>query len=214
MGSETPVYQSPRVRATWTLTLLAVFALAIIAAAVSAVLEIGLLRDLQDGDAVSISRTTGNDDRQRVVSSLYFVTFVSTAVAFCFWIHRVSRNLGLLTTKERRFTPRWAVIWWFVPVMQLFRPYQVVREIWMGSREEASGPSWALLPWWWAAWLAANAMAFVNSAAIFRGDEPGVRITADLVALARLSLMLAAVALAFAMVRRITVLQDEKYRGL
>jgi len=41
-----------------------------------------------------------------------------------------------------------------------------------------------------------------------------MRITAGLVALARLSLMLAAVVLAFVMVRLITVLQDEKYRGL
>ncbi|MDA1347880.1 MAG: DUF4328 domain-containing protein [Chloroflexi bacterium] len=201
-------------RATWTLALLAVFGLAVIAAAVSAVLEIGLLRDLQDGEAVSVSSAIANDNRQRVVSSLYFVTFVSTAVAFCFWMHRVSRNLGPLGIEGRRFTPRWAVIWWFVPLMQLFRPYQVVREIWRGSNKEASGRSWALLPWWWAAWLAANAMAFVNSAAIFRGDEPGMRITVDLVALARLSLMLAGVVLAFVMVRRITVLQDEKYRGL
>ena len=141
MGPETPGYQAPRVRATWTLSLLVVFGLAVLAAAVSAVLEIGLLRDLQDGDAVSISETTGNDDRQRVVSSLYFVTFVSTAVAFCLWIHRVSRNLGPLTTEERRFSPRWAVIWWFVPLMQLFLPYQVVREVWRGSGEEPSGPS-------------------------------------------------------------------------
>jgi len=214
LGPETPGYQSPRVRATWTLSLLVVFGLAVIAAAVSAVLEIGLLRDLQDGDAVSISETTGNDDRQRVVSSLYFVTFVSTAVAFCLWIHRVSRNLGPLTTEERRFSPRWAVIWWSVPLMQLFRPYQVVREVWRGSAEEPSGPSWALLRWWLATWLAANAMAFVNSAAIFRRDEPGMRIAADLLAVARLSLMLGAVVLAFAMVHRITVLQEDKYRGL
>ena len=214
MGPETPGYQSPRVRATWTLSLLVVFGLAVIAAAVSAVLEIGLLRDLQDGDAVSISETTGNDDRQRVVSSLYFVTFVSTAVAFCLRIHRVSRNLGQLTTEERRFSPRWAVIWWSVPLMQLFRPYQVVREVWRGSAEEPSGPSWALLRWWLATWLAANAMAFVNSAAIFRRDEPGMRIAADLLAVARLSLMLGAVVLAFAMVHRITVLQEDKYRGL
>ncbi len=198
----------------WTLALLDVFGLTVIAAAVSAVLEIGLLRDLQDGDDASISKTTGNDDRQRIVSSLYFLTFVLTVVAFCFWMHRVSRNLGPLQAKEWRFTPRWAVIWWFVPVMQLIRPYEVVREIWRGSREEAPGPSWALLPWWWAVWLAANAMAFVNSGSIFRGDELGMRITADLVPLARLSLMLAAVVLAFVMVRRITVLQDEKYRGL
>ena len=125
----------------WTLALLDVFGLTVIAAAVSAVLEIGLLRDLQDGDAVSISKTTGNDDRQRIVSSLYFLTFVSTVVAFCFRMQRVSRNPGPLGAKEWRFTPRWAVIWWFVPVMQLIRAYQVVREIWRGSREEAPNPS-------------------------------------------------------------------------
>lgn len=128
-------------RAIWTLALLDVFGLTVIIAAVSAVLEIGLLRDLQDGDAVSISKTTGNDDRQRIVSSLYFLTFVSTVVAFCFWMHRVSRNPSPLGAKEWRFTPRWAVICWFVPVMQLMRPYQVVREICRGSREEAPGPS-------------------------------------------------------------------------
>ena len=41
-----------------------------------------------------------------------------------------------------------------------------------------------------------------------------MRIAGDLVAVARLSLMLGAVVLAFAMVHRITVLQEDKYRGL
>ena len=64
------------------------------------------------------------------------------------------------------------------------------------------------------AWIGANFMALVNSAAIFRGEEADVRTTADVIALARLSLMFAAVVLAFFIVKRITALQEERYRSL
>ena len=213
MASGPARYESPRLRARWTLALLTVFGLMVIAVAVSSAMEIDLLREIQDGKIPSISKAAANDDRQRAVSSLYFLTFVSTAVSFCFWIHRVTRNLGPLGNTDQRFSPRWAVIWWFVPLMQLFRPYQVVREVWTRS---LSGPSEAMRPllWsWWAAWIAANGMALVNSAAIFRGEEADVRITADVIALVRLSLMFTAVVLAFVIVRQITALQEERYRS-
>ena len=183
----------------------------VLAVAVSTAMEIDLLREIQDGKIPSISRAAANDDRQRAVSSLYFLTFVSTAVSFCFWIHRVTRNLGPLGNAEQRFSPRWAVIWWFLPLMQLFRPYQVVREVWTKSHAVPRGTT--LLWLWWAAWIAANGMALVNSAAIFRGEEPEVRITADVIALVRLSLMFTAVMLAFVIVRQISALQEERYRS-
>lgn len=28
-----------------------------------------------------------------------------------------------------QFTPRWAIIWWFIPILNLWKPYQVTVEI-------------------------------------------------------------------------------------
>ena len=34
---------------------------------------------------------------------------------------------------DQRFSPGWSVGWWFIPALNLLRPYQVIKEIWRGS---------------------------------------------------------------------------------
>ncbi len=53
------------------------------------------------------------------------------------------------------FTPGWSVGWYFIPVANLWKPYQVMKEIWNVSHKcLATGHS--VLGWWWALWLLSN----------------------------------------------------------
>lgn len=49
------------------------------------------------------------------------------------FIHRASRNLLTLQTKDQRFSPEMSVIWFFVPIMNFFRPWQIIKELFKGS---------------------------------------------------------------------------------
>ena len=110
MGTTPPrVDRSPRFRAAWTLLFLALFGAVLVASALSTIAEIGLLERIADGEPVSNSEVTANDNRQRAVSSLYFMSFLATVVAFCLWIYRASANLGAMGVEGQRFSPRWAV---------------------------------------------------------------------------------------------------------
>ena len=93
------------------------------------------------------------------------LTLVELLVYFM-WVYRANANSQGLGARGMRFTPGWAVGWSFVPVMNLFRPYQVMREIWQASgdpeywRDEPGG---VLLNLWWGLYLAMLALAYGNA---------------------------------------------------
>ena len=56
------------------------------------------------------------------------------------------------------FTPGWCVGWFFVPIMNIFKPYQAIAELWKASHsgsveewQEMETPLYIKI--WWGAWL-------------------------------------------------------------
>lgn len=83
---------------------------------------------------------------------------IAAAVVFLMWVHRANTNLGLLSGSAMAFTPGWSVLWFFIPVANLVKPYQVVKEIWLVSHrsrevlllgEKVAGSGAGLVGWWW-----------------------------------------------------------------
>tara|TARA_B100000029_G_scaffold103457_2_gene93932 strand:- start:14726 stop:15838 length:1113 start_codon:yes stop_codon:yes gene_type:complete len=70
-------------------------------------------------------------------SSLAFVTLMGLLLvnmfAFGSFTHRASRNLLTLKSSGQGFTPEKAVMWFFIPFMNLYKPWQVFRELFKGS---------------------------------------------------------------------------------
>ena len=53
-------------------------------------------------------------------------------------------------------TPGWAVGWYFVPIANLWKPFQAMKEIWLGSHYGANwegGSATDLLNWWWGLYI-------------------------------------------------------------
>jgi len=103
-----------------------------------------------------------NDARQSVIGIATLILYVVTAIPFLMWISRANANCHGFHARGMRFTPGWAVGWYFIPIMNLFRPYQVMAEIWKVSKrpqdwESLSTPG--IVSAWWALWLIA---AFVG----------------------------------------------------
>jgi hypothetical protein len=95
----------------------------------------------------------------------YTVVFVATVILVGMWIHRAHANLRLVDGLETVTTPGWAVGWYFIPIANLFKPYQAMKELWASSHgisdrftDEGQGP----LPAWWGCWLIGNIIANVS----------------------------------------------------
>lgn len=184
------VFSSPRTQARWTSILLCAMALVAVASMVSGILEITGSHKVTPGywerSQGIISRSDTHDTALWVA---YFISFIGVATSFCLWIHRASQNLRSLGHEGQRFSPAWAVGWWFVPVMWFFRPYQVMREIWQGSYpppandDEKHGwrnhPVTTLLGWWWA--LSICSVAFMFQPFGRRFDTGEIRVYEEVV---------------------------------
>ena len=64
---------------------------------------------------------------------ILFVDFIICMFIFGSFIHRSSRNLLALKSSEQRFSPEMSVFWFFIPGMNFFRPWQILKELFKGS---------------------------------------------------------------------------------
>lgn len=88
---------------------------------------------------------------------LAVITFLLSIVAHLWmiaWMYRCHRNLEPLGHRTLDSKHLWVVICWFVPVLNLYCPFQVMREIWWRSHPRAtispdSAPASQVVFFWW-----------------------------------------------------------------
>lgn len=88
---------------------------------------------------------------------LFLFLLITTAVFFCRWTGQVSRNAHALAGRPLKFTPGWAVGWYFIPIANLWKPYFAMREIRnisLGRDAEEKGDS--VIVGWWSLWIIGN----------------------------------------------------------
>ncbi|MCE9528150.1 MAG: DUF4328 domain-containing protein [Planctomycetales bacterium] len=99
--------------------------------------------------------------------SVSWLVFVVAYLILIAWTYRCHCNLESLGHRELDSKHIWALICWFVPVLNLFTPYQVVREIWWRSHPLAantpeSAPASHLVFWWWLMRMTALGTVFLS----------------------------------------------------
>jgi predicted Zn finger-like uncharacterized protein len=105
----------------------------------------------------------------------YVVTWMLFMICFMVWSHLAHKNLRPLGSRELRYTPGGAVGWWFCPILNLWKPYRVMQEIWQGSdfRTLESGRSisgW-LLGLWWTAHLVGVVLSYAAGIALTKAHN-------------------------------------------
>lgn len=98
-------------------------------------------------------------------SLVYLTGLVVGALLTLKWYLRSVRNAHALFNGIET-SPRWAVWWFIIPVVSLFKPYGMTSELWRSSQ---SPDAWrglrdpVLLRWWWGVVLVAGfALTFSN----------------------------------------------------
>jgi hypothetical protein len=168
--SPPPLFASSRKRAQWAIALLVAIVMLDLLSAMSTWLEIGLFERAMAGASISEAEAVANDNRQAMIGLLVLAVWIGSCVAFLLWAHRAHRNLPSLGVGNLRFKPRDAIIYFFIPILNLFRPLQVMKETWYGShpatgRLQTGRPSMAVVGWWWGLFLITNWIAWRASVA-------------------------------------------------
>ena len=125
-----------------------------------------ILRLIEDPLSVSLAQVETSSDRQGIIAIVQIVGLLAVGVIFIAWVRRLYRNLPVLGASQR-FKPGWAVGAWFVPFLNLWRPKQIVDEIWRGSSPSRSDQVSPLLHWWWGFWIAGAALGQI----VFRARD-------------------------------------------
>jgi hypothetical protein len=161
-----------------------------------------------------------------IVQALWFLV---SAALFLVWFRRAYINLAPLGARGLRYGRWWTVGAWVLPVFSLFRPKQLLNDIWRASDPALPpdmGDDWRrrpvtpLLGWWWTTFLASilvrsitteavHAAASLMTLGLLPSQLDRFQASADMQVLADLLTMLAGL-LAVRVVRRTTLRQEQR----
>ena len=127
----------------------------VVVACLAFIVDLGAFVRVQLGQ-LTPDQLASNDPMQGIVGLLQPGLLLVTSVVFLRWVYRAYKNTQGFGAEGLRFSPGWAVGYYFVPPLNLFRPAQVMSEIWRVSQDPQN---WMqrrgsrLVATWWALFL-------------------------------------------------------------
>lgn len=121
-------------------------------------------------------------------SILYTVVFIASAVTFIMWFRRAYYNLHQLKG-NMLYGEGWAAGGWFIPVLNLYMPYQIMKDLYTGTNKLLSQNlstctlqlSTSYLGWWWFLWLFCGFVRQLSVRSYLQGDSFGIGLPADVI---------------------------------
>jgi hypothetical protein len=117
----------------------------------------------------------------------HLLVFIITGFTFLKWIYRANLNSHCFGTRDMKFSPGWSIGWYFVPFMNIFKPYQAMNEIWKVSldpqRWGSQKPS-VVVVCWWSLWLLNGVLGNISTRLTFGADSPQALKTATFLSIA------------------------------
>jgi hypothetical protein len=159
-----------------------------VVAIIASMLEYQLLLDFKNGvyksEQLAVAAAEYNDARQIIVGNIQMIIFIVSGIIILKWIYRANYNARQLGATEMTFTPGWSIGWYFIPIANLWKPYQAMKEIWKASSDPQNWKTQsvsAMLPWWWFFWIVSGIFDNASFRLTMRAEEINELITANLV---------------------------------
>lgn len=175
--------------------------------------EITLFQKFLAGFEITPEAAEANDLRQGFIGLAQVLLTVVTAVPFLIWQHRAYSNLREIGTGYLFASPGWVVGYWFVPILNIYKPYVVMKELWQRSRvaNKLGDPRTVRVPatlglWWASAW-GSGGLGRVASSSTDSAQSAEDYLKVTWVTLASDALWVIAAGLAIAVVLKIRRLQ-------
>lgn len=125
------------------------------------------------------------DATQACFALIQLAVLVATGTGFLRWIYRAHVNVRAMGATGLKFSPGWAVGWFFVPLLNLWKPLHAMKQLWQASSKPGSwegDPPSPMLNTWWTLWLLSNILGQI-SIRLSLGGDPGDVVTAEYCAL-------------------------------
>lgn len=127
---------------------------------VSGYLQYDLLRTAADGGSLSMAAANANDNREQIIAIIYVIAYAISGITFIQWFRRAYFNLHI-KVNHLSHGEGWAAGSWFVPILCLYRPFQIMKELYVETKEllvkkgliTNADLDVKYLGWWWALWL-------------------------------------------------------------
>lgn len=119
-----------------------------------------LLNAASDGEMITMDTANASDGAQRIIAIVYLLVYITSAIFFIRWFRRAYYNLGL-KAQYLNDTDGWAAGAWFVPIVNLYKPYQMMKEMYVETigllqrhnGNETPKQKTASIGWWWTLWI-------------------------------------------------------------
>lgn len=130
---------------------------------ISSYMQYDLFQAVADGGFVSDEAVAVNDIREGFCGLVYSIASLISGITFIMWFRRAYFNLHQ-KVGDLAYSDGWAAGSWFVPIINLYRPYQIMKEIYVQTKKlftknglsEKVNYSTNYLGWWWALWIIAT----------------------------------------------------------
>jgi hypothetical protein len=160
-------------RAKNAITLIWIVLVLQIASLISGFFQYDLLQIVANGGEISNETAIANDTREQTIGMIYFIAYIISAITFIQWFRRAYFNLHLRVNHLSQ-TEGSAAGSWFIPFANLYRPYQIMKELYQETKELLTKNeirlnqnfSTKFLGIWWTLWIISNVignLVFRNS---------------------------------------------------
>ena len=158
-------FKSPLSLFIWVKRLMWVHIFVSLALLIGLFWELKVLKDFQGGlfsDQVSFFQALKlPTEIISRLSILFLLIFCGGGIIVFKWIKLANQNVRALGAKNLSFTPGWSVGWFFIPVANLFKPFNAVNELWSASHSpenwQADDKNRAVQKWW-GLWIVSNGL--------------------------------------------------------
>ncbi len=146
-------YASLLALSKWLAGLLAFSALFSAADAMGQVYLIGLYRDAVQGSAQAANTLNTLAEQAQLLELLGLLITLVSLLAFLTWVRRVHTNLRALE-RTSDIAPKSAVVAYFIPFLNLWRPYQHMKQAWrLSAPKKSERDTVSMIGPWWTVWV-------------------------------------------------------------
>lgn len=182
---------------------------------VSDAMEISLLSQyLETGEYVQ-AEFEANDMRQGLIGVWILGYMIATLIVFGKWIYRAAANAHLTAPDFMETPAGWCVGWYFIPVMNLFKPFQAMREIWQASTASPGQDPGDLgtpgfLRLWWGMWLLSGILGQISFRLVMHDESFETYLIADYLTIGESVVAIFLALTAITLVKQVTAAQVER----
>lgn len=177
-------------------------------------LQIQLLKDFDAGN-VDTAKAEANDLRQQVIALFNLAANILVIIYFIRWLRRAYNNL-IAAGGSTMFSEGWAAGAWFVPLLNLVRPFQIMREVWTDTQElnksKAEMQGTILVGVWWTVYLFSNIFSSVTARIMANESEISGLISATYADLYASAFEIIAAGVTMYMIRQASSFEESLYQ--